>query len=66
MFNKKDSKRQQCMLTGKFRKQGYDWWWHSFTAINKKTGEEKPFYVEFFLCNPKLAKEEPEIGRAHV
>jgi hypothetical protein len=48
MFNKKDAKRQQCMLTGKFRKQGYDWWWHSFTAVNRKTKEEKAFFAEFF------------------
>ena len=56
MFNKKDANRNECMLRGGFRKKGYDWWWHSFTAINEKTGEEKPFFFEFFLCNPALAK----------
>ena len=39
MFNKPDARREQCMLTGKFRKQGYDWWWHSFTAYSEKTGQ---------------------------
>lgn len=55
-FNKKDANRNECMLRGSFRKKGYDWWWHSFTAVNEKTGEEKPFFFEFFLCNPALAK----------
>ena len=27
------------MLTGKYRQKGYDWWWHSLTAINEETGE---------------------------
>jgi len=26
-------------------KCGYDWWWHSFTACNKKTKEEKAFFI---------------------
>ena len=63
MFNKKDPSRNECMLRGNFRKQGYDWWWHSFTGINEKTGEEKPFFIEFFLCNPALAKDEPVFGQ---
>ncbi len=63
MFNKHDIRRNEYMLKGKFAKNGYDWWWHSFTAINEKTGEEKPFYIEFFTCNPKLAKDEPTFGQ---
>ena len=63
MFNKSDIKRDEFQLFGKQAKKGYDWWWHSFTAINKATKEEKPFYIEFFLCNPKLAKDEPVFGQ---
>ena len=51
MFNKSDKRRNQMMLTGKFKRQGYDWWWHSFTARNEKTGEEKAFFVEVYLTN---------------
>ena len=51
------------MLHGPLRRQGYDWWWHSFTAICDETGEEKPFFVEFFVCNPDLAEEEPILGQ---
>ena len=66
MFNKHDLKRNEWMLTGKFAKCGYDWWWHSFTGINEKTGEEKPFFIEFFTCNPKLAKNSPTFGQLHI
>ena len=63
MFNKKDPKRQQCMLTGSFNKKGYDWWWHSFTAKNKKTGEEKAFFAEFFIINKGRGKDYPIFGQ---
>lgn len=63
MFNKKDIKRDECQLFGKQAKKGYDWWWHSFIAINEKTKEERPFFLEFFLCNPKYGQEEPIFGQ---
>lgn len=63
MFNKHDVKRDTCQLKGRQAKKGYDWWWHSFTAYNKKTGEAKPFYIEFFLCNPKLGRFRPVYGQ---
>ena len=44
-------------------KKGYDWWWHSFTAIHELTGEEKPFFIEFFTCNPALGREIPILGQ---
>ena len=59
-----DIKRDQCMLCGKLAHQGYDWWWHSFTARHATTGEEKSFFIEFFLCNPELAGNEPIFGLA--
>ena len=62
-FNKHDLTRNACMLHGPLRKQGYDWWWHSFTAISDETGEERAFFVEFFLCNPDLSKDEPVFGQ---
>ncbi|MCD8005214.1 MAG: tocopherol cyclase family protein [Oscillospiraceae bacterium] len=62
-FERKDPAKNELMLTGPFRKKGYDWWWHSFTAINEETGEEKPFFIEFFICNPALAQEEPTFGQ---
>ena len=55
------------MLKGPLASKGYDWWWHSFTAEKEGTGENgetperKPFYVEFFTCNPAHAADEPVI-----
>lgn len=63
MFNKSDLSRNQNQLFGAQSKCGYDWWWHSFTAHDAQTGEEKLFFVEFFLCNPSLGKEEPVFGQ---
>ena len=63
MFNRSDLCRNEMMLTGSFSRKGYDWWWHSFTAVHAKTGEEKPFFIEFFLINPALAGDEPVFGQ---
>ena len=60
-MNISDISRDRCMLTGPLAKRGYDWWWHSFTAENAETGERKSFYIEYFLCNPAHAKDEPVI-----
>lgn len=63
MFNKHDISRDACMLTGGQAQCGYDWWWHSFTARHAETGEEKPFFIEFFLCNPASGGDEPVFGQ---
>lgn len=60
-MNKSDKTRNYFMLKGPLARKGYDWWWHSFTAEHAETGEQKTFYVEYFLCNPALAQEEPVI-----
>ena len=54
MINHHDITRDACMLQGPLTRQGYDWWWHSFTAQDAETGEDKPFFIEFFVCNPAL------------
>ncbi len=61
MANVSAISRNEWMLRGPLRKKGYDWWWHSLTAENAATGEKKPFYVEFFTCNPDYAEDEPVI-----
>ncbi|MCF0174721.1 MAG: hypothetical protein HUJ95_05200, partial [Bacteroidales bacterium] len=60
---KQDPRRNAFMLDGSFAGQGYDWWWHSFTGVNKATGEEKAFFIEFFLCNPALGGAKPVFGQ---
>lgn len=63
MFNTHDITRNECMLTGGQARCGYDWWWHSLTARHAVTGEEKPFFFEFFLCNPASGGETPVFGQ---
>ena len=65
-FNKHDISRDACMLRGPLRKRGYDWWWHSFTAQDAQTGEDKAFFVEFFLCNPALAEDKEGPGSGPI
>ena len=63
MFDRHDITRDECMLRGTLARHGYDWWWHSFTAQDEKTGADKPFFIEFFACNPGLAEDEPTLGQ---
>ena len=62
-LNISDISRDAFMLKGKFSTQGYDWWWHSFTGTHSKTGEQKAFFVEYFVINPGLAEDEPVFGQ---
>ena len=62
-FNTHDLNRNACMLKGPLRYNGYDWWWHSFTGHNEKTGEERSFFIEFFLCNPAFGGSMPILGQ---
>ena len=59
-----DISRDQFMRTGSLAQQGYDWWWHSFTARHAMTGEERAFFIEFFTCNPALGGPEALFGLA--
>jgi hypothetical protein len=63
MFNHHDITRNSFMLHGPLAHHGYDWWWHSFTAQDAETGEDKPFFIEFFTCNPALGGDEPVLGQ---
>ena len=63
MFNHHDITRDACMLRGPLAREGYDWWWHSFTAQDAETGEDKAFFIEFFVCNPALGEDEPVLGQ---
>lgn len=63
MFNQHDITRDAFMLRGPLAHHGYDWWWHSFTAQDARTGEDKPFFIEFFVCDPALAEDVPTFGQ---
>ncbi len=62
-FNQKDPERNAFMLTGDFAQNGYDWWWHSFTAHDAQTGEARAFFIEFYTINPALGGAAPVLGQ---
>lgn len=62
-MNKSDLSRDHYMLKGTLARNGYDWWWHSFTGYNRKTGEEKSFFIEYYVCNPALGGPKAVLGQ---
>jgi len=55
--------RNGYMLSGNRARRGYDWWWHSFVATNEKTGEKRPYFIEYYVINPALASKEVVAGQ---
>jgi hypothetical protein len=62
-MNKKDLSRDFYMLKGPLAKNGYDWWWHSFTGYHRETGEIRAFFIEYFICNPALGGDRVILGQ---
>ena len=62
-MNKFDSARNAYMLRGSLAKKGYLRWWHSFTGVQPDTGETRTFFVEYFIINPGLGREQPILGQ---
>lgn len=62
---KSDKSRNLYMLKGPLAMRGYDWWWHSFTAFHAQTRQPKQFFVEYYVCNPKLGEDKPVLGQLH-
>ncbi len=62
-FNIPDQYKNAYMLKGRLARNGYDWWWHSFTGRDAETGEEKGFFVEYFMINPAFGGTEPVFGQ---
>ena len=62
-MNDSSLSRNKFMLKGSLSHLGYDWWWHSFTAINKTNNKQKAFYIEFFIINPKESPDEIQYGQ---
>lgn len=62
-MNKSDLTRNHYMLKGPLARKGYDWWWHNFTGYHRKTGKEKSFFIEYFICNPELGGNQAIMGQ---
>lgn len=55
--------RNGYMLRGALARRGYDWWWHSMVGISRRTGEKRPFFIEYFVINPALGGTQPILGQ---
>lgn len=55
--------RNAFMLTNKLAYQGYDWWWHSLVGISKNSGNLQPFFIQYFVINPRLGEDKPILGQ---
>ncbi|MCR4612149.1 MAG: apolipoprotein A1/A4/E family protein [Lachnospiraceae bacterium] len=62
-FNVQDQYKDKYMLQGDLAEEGYDWWWHSFTGYNRKTGEPQQFFIEYYLMNPALGGSDVVYGQ---
>lgn len=62
-MNKSDIRRNLYMLKGSLAKNGYDWWWHSFTGYHRESGEPRTFFIEYFVCNPALGGDIAVLGQ---
>ncbi|MBQ0166143.1 MAG: hypothetical protein KBT02_03430 [Treponema sp.] len=54
--------RNMYMLRGSLKRKGYDWWRHFFTGVNKQTGEQKAFFLEYFVINPARSPQNIVMG----
>ena len=66
MANIHDKAKNQFMLTGSFEKKGYNWWWHSFTAYNEKTGKARPFSYNFLHVTRSWAVTSPVLVSGEI
>lgn len=55
MGSKKTNKSEKYMLKGALRRSGFEWWRLVTNATSKVTGEERTFFIEFYVVNPLLS-----------
>lgn len=56
--------KNRYMLKNIFRrKNGYDWWWHSFVGVERESGIKKSFFIEYYIINPGVSRKEIVFGQ---
>lgn len=61
-ISKKSSKINRYQLNGSLKKNGLNNWRFVFNGVEKVTGQEKKFFIEFSMLNPGLSPEEAVLG----
>jgi hypothetical protein len=58
-------RKNKAMLSAGQKKNGYMYWWHSFTGEHAVTGEKKSFFIGFFILNPARSPDIPVFGQLY-
>jgi len=58
-------RKNKAMLSGVQKKNGYLYWWHSFTGEHAVTGEKKAFFIAFYIINPARSPNKPVFGQLY-
>lgn len=59
---KKIRRNEKYMLKGSLKKNGFDCWRLVTNAISNVTGEEKTFFIEYYIVNPSVSPDECLLG----
>ncbi len=62
MVAQKNTSNEHYMLKGSLRKNGFDRWRLVTVGRETETGEERVFFIEFYIVNPLLSPEECVLG----
>ena len=62
MVAQKNTSSEHYMLKGSLRKNGFDRWRLVTVGRETETGEERVFFIEFYIVNPLLSPEECVLG----
>ncbi|MBO4320314.1 MAG: hypothetical protein J5857_07575, partial [Treponema sp.] len=62
MVAQKNTSTERYMLKGSLRKNGFDRWRLVTTGRDNESGEERVFFIEFYVVNPLLSPEECVLG----
>ena len=62
MTTNKIRRNEKLKLKGSFKKNGFDFWRLVANGMSVVSGEEKTFYIEFYVVNPALSQKECVLG----
>ena len=62
MVAQKNTSNERYMLKGSLRKNGFDRWRLVTSGRDAENGEERVFFIEFYVVNPLLSPDECQLG----
>ncbi len=62
MASQKINRNERYMLKGRLRREGFDHWRLVTSGTSSVTGEERVFFIEFYVVNPSISPDECILG----